>query len=236
MTISPKFPFLRGVILAVAVLPVVPLWPAAGAETLDSVLARMDASAAEFRALSAKLKKTTYTAVLNESSSESGTIRVRRLSAKDLRMLINFAEPDAKNVAYANKKWQIFYPKINTVQEYDFGKQSALVDQALLLGFGTASADLKRGYSLKYLGEDTVDGKKTSHLELVPKSSEAREHFTKVELWISEAGHPVQQKVVQPSKDYYLVTYSEIHLNPKLDDESLKLRLPKGVKKEYPQR
>lgn len=206
------------------------------AENLDTVLTRMDASAAQFRSLSAKLKKTTFTAVLNESSSESGAIVVRRNSAKDLRLLINFSDPDPKGVAYANKKWQIFYPKINTVQEYDFGKQGALVDQALLLGFGTASVDLKRGYELKYLGEDTIDGKKASRLELVPRAPEAREHFTKVELWISEAGHPVQQKVVQPSKDYYLVAYSDIHLNPKLDDESLKLRLPKGVKKEYPQR
>jgi outer membrane lipoprotein-sorting protein len=222
--------------LAVCGLVVVPARRVQAAETLDSVLARMDQSAAQFKSLSGKLKKTTFTAVLNESSSESGTILVRRPNAKDLRMLIDFAEPDPKTVAYANKKWQIYYPKINTVQEYDFGKQSALVDQALLLGFGTASADLKRGYTLKYLGEDTVNGNKTSHLELDPNSPEAREHFTRVELWIADTGNPVQQKVVQPSKDYYLVTYSDIQLNPKLDDESLKLHLPKGVKKEYPQR
>jgi outer membrane lipoprotein-sorting protein len=206
------------------------------AADLESVLARMDASAREFRSLSAKLKKTTFTSVLNESSVEEGTILVRRPSLKDLRMLIDFKEPDVKSVAYANKKWQIYYPKINTVQEYDFGKQGALVDQALLLGFGTAVADLRNGYTLKYLGEDAVDGHKTARLELIPKAPEAREHFTRVELWIAEAGHPVQQKVVQPSKDYFLVTYSDMKLNPNLDVESLKLKLPKGVKKEYPQR
>lgn len=212
------------------------LAPLGAAESLESVLARMDKSAAEFHSLSAKLNKVTFTAVLNESSTESGTIIVRRPKVRDLRMLINFTAPDEKTVFYANKKWQIYYPKILTVQEYDFGKQSALVDQALLLGFGTNSKDLEKGYDLKYLGEDTVNGSKASKLELVPKSSEAREHFTKVELWISERGHPLQQKVYQPSKDYYQVTYSAIELNPKLDDDSLKLKLPKGVKKEYPQR
>jgi outer membrane lipoprotein-sorting protein len=222
--------------LAVCNLAAAPAPAAQDSPTLASGLARMDRSAAEFKSLSAKLKKTTFTAVLNESSTEGGAILVRRPSAKDLRMLIDFTEPDPKTVAYANKKWQIYYPKINTVQEYDFGKQSALVDQALLLGFGTSSADLKKGYSLKYLGEDMVNGSKTSHLELEPKSAEAREHFTRVELWIGEAGNPVQQKVVQPSKDYYLVTYSDIQMNPRLDVESLKLHLPKGVKKEYPQR
>ncbi len=206
------------------------------ADPLQSVFARMDASAASFHSMSAKLKKVTFTAVLNESSAETGTILIRRPNANNLKMLIQFTDPDAKSVSYANRKWQIYYPKIATVQEYDFGKQSSLVDQALLLGFGTPSTELKKAYTISYVGEDTVSGKDASHIELVPKSAEAREHFTKVGIWIGEAGHPVQQKVFQPSKDYYLVTYTDIKVNPDLTDDNLKLRLPKGVKKEYPQR
>jgi|HigsolmetaAR202D_1030399.scaffolds.fasta_scaffold14241_2 Outer membrane lipoprotein-sorting protein len=203
---------------------------------IDAVLARMDQSAAKFNALSANLRRVSFTAVLNETTSESGTILIRRPKPRDIQMLVEIREPDQKSVSYMNRKWQIFYPKINTVQEYDLGKQGALVDQALLLGFGTSTPELLRHYDVKYIGEDVVEGAPASRLELIPKSKEARQHIARVELWISEQGHPVQQKIHQPSKDYYLITYSDIKLNPSLTAESVKLKLPKNVKKEYPQR
>ncbi|MBX5494667.1 MAG: outer membrane lipoprotein carrier protein LolA [Bryobacteraceae bacterium] len=203
---------------------------------IDAVLARMDQSAAKFNALSANLRRVSFTAVLNETTSESGTILIRRPKPRDVQMLVEIREPDQKSVSYMNRKWQIFYPKINTVQEYDLGKQGALIDQALLLGFGTSTPELLRHYDVKYVGEDVVEGTPASRLELVPKSKEALRHIARVELWISEQGHPVQQKIYQPSKDYYLITYSDIKLNPNVTADSVKLKLPKNVKKEYPQR
>lgn len=203
---------------------------------IDAVLARMDQSAAKFNALSANLRRVSFTAVLNETTSESGTILIRRPKPRDVQMLVEIREPDQKSVSYMNRKWQIFYPKINTVQEYDLGKQGALIDQALLLGFGTSTSELLRHYDVKYVGEDVVEGTPASRLELVPKSKEALQHIARVELWISEQGHPVQQKIYQPSKDYYLITYSDIKLNPNVTADSVKLKLPKNVKKEYPQR
>ncbi len=123
-----------------------------------------------------------------------------------------------------------------TVQVYDLGKYRDLVDQFLLLGFGTSTLELRKNYSVRFIGDDKVAGERTARLELTPKSNAAREHLSKVELWISDAGYPLQQKFYRPSGDNTLTIYSELKINSNLTEDSLKLRLPSGVKREYPQK
>lgn len=212
------------------------VFPAA-AQNLESALALLDRSSSGFRGMVAQVKKISHTHVIQDDSEESGRITLFRQGPKDLRMLVEFQQPDPRAVAFANRKVQIYYPKISTVQEYDLGKQGALVDQFLLLGFGTPGQELRKRYDVKYAGADSAAGVKTQRLELVPKSQEARQHVRLIEMWISDAdGIPVQQKVHQPSKDYVLITYTAVQLNPQLTADSVKLKLPKGVKKEYPQK
>jgi outer membrane lipoprotein-sorting protein len=90
---------------------------------------------------------------------------------------------------------------------------------------------------VKVGGEEVLGGRKATRLELVPKSKQTQEQIQKVELWIPEgAGHPVQQKFLQPGGNYYLVVYSDITMNPGLPDSDFSLKLPAGVKVEHPQR
>jgi outer membrane lipoprotein-sorting protein len=205
------------------------------AASLDDALARLDKAAAGFRGLTATIKKTSYTAIIKDSSEESGKMTLFRPKPKDLRMLVEIDKPEARAIAFQNRKIQIFYPKLMTVQEYDLGKQASLVDQFLLLGFGTPSRELKQSYDIKLTGEDALPGGKADRLELAPKSDEARKSVKRIEIWISQAdGITVQQKVHQPSRDYVLISYADIKLNPAMTEDSVKLKLPKGVKKETP--
>ncbi len=86
------------------------------------------------------------------------------------------------------------------------------------------------------MGTDTVSGQKTDLLELIPKSKEVLQHLRKLEIWVAENGYPVQQKFYEPGGEYVLFTYSDVKINPDLADSALKLHLPKGVKREYPQK
>ena len=107
----------------------------------------------------------------------------------------------------------------------------------ILLGFGTSGKELTSSYDVKFLGADQANGQSAWHLELIPKSPQAREHLTKVDLWISAAnGQPVQQTFHEPSGDYNRIAYSNVRLEPSLSDKVLELDLPKGVKREYPQK
>jgi outer membrane lipoprotein-sorting protein len=206
-------------------------------EPLEAVLARMDKDAATFRSLTAEFKRITYTAVLQDSSQETGKLWIRRSGPHNTLMRIDFAEPNPRVLAFDGTRGQIYYPKIQTVQIYDLGKHRSLVDQFLLLGFGSSGRQLTGGYVLKTAGEEAVAGRRATRLELTPKSSEVLQYVQKVELWIPEDhGYPVQQRFLQPGGDYALITYSDIQLNPNLPDDQVKLSLPAGVKREYPQK
>jgi len=211
--------------------------PPALAGPREDALARMDKAAVGFRGLSAGVRKITYTALIQESTEESGTMTLFRPKPRDLRMLIDFNKPEARAVAFQGKKVQLYNPKLLLVQEYDLGKQGGLVEQFLLLGFGTPGSELAKSYAIKHLGEETIHGVKTDHLDLTPNSAEALKAVRHIEIWVSQAdGITVQQKVHQPSKDYLLIQYSDLKVNPALTEESVRLKLPKGVKKETPQK
>lgn len=204
---------------------------------LDDALARMDRAAAGFRGLTAGIRLVSYTALVKETSEESGQITIFRPKPRDMRMLVEVAKPSPRAVAYQNRKVQMYYPKLEVVREYDLGKQSSLVDQYLLLGFGTASSELKKSYGIKLSGEETLNGVKCDRLELTPLSGEASKHVRLFEIWVSQQdGIVVQQKVHQPSRDYMLFSYSDMKVNPALTENSVRLKLPKGVKKETPQK
>jgi len=203
---------------------------------LDAILNRIDKAGAAFRSMSAKVRRLSHTAVINEDNVDSGTILLKRPKPRDMRMLVDLTQPDPKTVAFQGRKVEIYYPKIQTVQEFDVGNNRALVDQLFLIGFGTSRADLENSYQMRALGPDTIQDQKTERFELIPKSKDVLSHLNKLELWISETGYPVQQKIYLPGGDYMAVTYSDVKINPNIPDADLKLHLPKNVKREFPQK
>ncbi len=209
---------------------------AARAETLQAVFARIDREAAGFQSMTTRLTKTEFTAVLNDTSSENGQMWLRR-KGRDLAMRTEIQKPEPRSIGFSGAQARIYYPKINTVQIYDLGKQRSLIDQFLVLGFGSSSKDLLKSYSVTIGGEDTVGGQKTTRLELVPKSKQVLDQVRKIELWFPlNAGHPIQQRFQQSGDDYYLVAYSALQLNPNLPESAFQLQLPANANKEYPQK
>ncbi|MCC7174542.1 MAG: outer membrane lipoprotein carrier protein LolA [Bryobacterales bacterium] len=205
------------------------------AASLEQVLAAMNKSAPSFRDMSARLTRVEHTAVINDTSRAAGVVRMKR-TGKEVRLLIEFTEPDPVTVAFEKATARRYYPKIQTVQVFDLGKHRSLVDQFLLLGFGTSGVELARSYAIKAGGEESVGGAATTRLELLPKTAGVKEHLSRAELWVTAEGYPLQQKFYFPSGDYTLVTYQELRLNADLPDAAFRLSLPKGVKIEYPQK
>lgn len=209
---------------------------AQAASTAAQVLAQMDKEAPSFRGITASITRVKYTAILDDRSEEDGSIAIRR-SGKNLESKILITKPNPRSVAFSGSKVEVFYPKINTVQEFDLGKNRGLLDQFLLLGFGGSGKDLAKAYTVTVKGSDTIDGVATTHLVLSPKSAKVREILKSVELWVPEGkAQPIRQKFIEPSDDYMEVTYHDLKLNPSLSAADLQLSLPPGVKREYPQR
>jgi outer membrane lipoprotein-sorting protein len=219
---------------AVSLALLLALGGAVRAESVADVLARMDKAAQEFRSFSANVKRTKFTAVLSESETSSGAVRLRRTKG-GLTGIMEFGEPDPLILHFNGRTLETYYPKAKRVEVLDFGKRGAAVEQFLLLGFGTSAAEIRKTFEVKLGGAEQVGGAAATRLELTPKEAEAKKIITKIELWIPEGqGNPIQEKISEPSRDYRLVTYSDLKTNPPLPDSAFDLNLPPGVKRITP--
>ena len=205
------------------------------AESLPDILARMDTAATEFRAYSSQMKRLQFTAVLGETSEMDGTVRLKRTKNGTVG-IVEFEKPDPRTVFINGKIVQILYPKANTVEIYDASKYTSNMDQILLLGFGTSSAELNKAYTLKDGGAQKINGIDTTRVELTPKSAEMKRLITLIEMWIPKGqATPLRVKFSEPSKNYELVDYSDTKINPALPESAFQQTLPPGVKKIRPQ-
>lgn len=207
----------------------------AGAADLPTVLAQMDAASANFKTMRADLAWSSYTALVDDTSVESGSIVVRK-EGSDIEVKIDFTAPYARQMHINGTKAESYKPRINTIEEYDLSKHKDKLEQALLVGFGVSGKTIAKNYDAKILGEESVSGHDTVHLELIPKTEEARESVPKLEMWIStRTWQPVQQKLYQASGgDYRLYNYSEIEINPALKSSDFKLKVSGKAKRIRP--
>ena len=199
---------------------------------LNHILEMMDHSARDFHTLTADIEHIKYTAVVNDTSTELGHIYVRR----EGKMRIDFVKPDERTILRLGDSLFVFTKKINRVEEYDLGKNRDLVDQYVLLGFGTKSEDVKKSYDISLLSEETLDGQKTYVLELIPKTDQVKKLITKIHLWIDEASWlPIQQKFFEAgSADYLIFHYKDMKKNLKIDGDKFKQDWPKDVSRVKP--
>ncbi len=206
-----------------------------GAQVADSglgtVLKNMDQASANFKGLTADIRKLAHNEIVNVDDISEGAITVKRVKAHDTRIRIDFKKPSQQMVAVGGGKVEIYYPKLNEVQEGSLGKIRSLVDQLMLLGFGGNSADLQDAYTVTLGGPDTVNGEKTTRIVLIPKTKEILQSVKKCELWISGKGITLQQKFDQGGGDYIISTYSRINLSSNISESAVKLDVPKGAKR-----
>jgi outer membrane lipoprotein-sorting protein len=234
LTLTAKTGLLGQLILA-ALLSLTPPAHSQSAQkwTADSVLDMMDAGARDFRTLTASIDNIKYTEVVKDTSTESGHMWFRK---KDEKMRIEFSRPDPRTILRSGDSLSIYTPKINRVEEYNLGKNRTMVDQYVLLGFGSRSEGIRKNYTVTFAGEQDLDGKKTLLLELVPKSDEIRAQISKIQVWVDESAWlPLQQKFFEPgSGDYFIFHYSDIKKNLKIDDSKFKPDWPKNATKTKP--
>lgn len=205
---------------------------ARGSWSLDSILAQLDAEARDFHSLAADVERTKVTVVVNDRSTEIGTIAVR-----GDKMLLEMKTPDPRTILRTGDSLFVYTPGLKRVEEYNLGKNRTLVDQFLLLGFGTDSKEMQRGYLVTLLKEDKIDDRKTIELELTPKLGAVRAQISKIQIWLDESSWlPVQQEFYESgSGDYSIVRYSKVVRNPGLPDSQFKPHWPKGTERIKPQ-
>ncbi len=213
-----------------------PLKLAAAGDTVQQVLARMDNAAIDFKAMTAQVTHVDHTDVLNDDTKESGTVTMKKVQPGEMQGRVDFTVPDRKTITFEKRRIQEYLPKINTLQVFDLDKHGEQLDRFLMIGFGTSGMELAKDYDVTVLGTETINGQSAIRLQLNPKATEIRQYVQKIELWIPEQGdpYPLREKIFEPSRDYRVVTYDNLKINPPLQTDAMQLKVPPGVKIEHP--
>ena len=196
---------------------------------LTEILAQMNEASKRLKTVSANLDYTTVTVLVDDKSTESGQLFYRK--GKTTEICINFQKPERKILLLRKNRGEIYLPKINQVQEYNLEQKSDLLQQFLLLGFGTDTNELKKNYDVKYLREEDLLDDSTVLLELTPRKGNVTAQITKIQIWVSEESWlPSQQKFFEPGGDYLIATYSGVKVNRDLPGSTFELNVPDNAK------
>jgi outer membrane lipoprotein-sorting protein len=218
-------PFLRTIGLAwITLLSSIGTAQKPGAATLDSVLQKMDAAAANFQTTQADFVWDQYQRVVDETDTQKGTVYYRR-SGKEIEMMADIKEPEQKFLLYKDGKLQVYQPKIEQVIQFTAGANHNEIESYLVLGFGGSGQDLKNSFDVTYQGEETIDNIATGKLHLTPKSEKVRNYFSEAFLWIDlNRGISLQQKFMQSQGDYRLAKYSAVKEKAKISNDVFRLK------------
>jgi outer membrane lipoprotein-sorting protein len=204
--------------------------PSAHAQTytLDQVLLKMEQVGKTFRSMEASIERTKVTVLVNDKAMDSGKVYFARKNNAP-RIKLEFTKPAPSTMLIDNGKYMAYFPNVKQVHEHILGKDQ---DKAefLLIGFGQSNANLKQTYDVSFIGEETIDGKKTSVIELKPKAAQFSALFSTIRLWLDQTRWiPIQTLVTEASKDYQLIKFTNIKMNAGISDSVFTLKLPKDV-------
>ena len=198
-----------------------------GKVTLDQVFSKMDEVSKDFRSTAADIERTHVTVLVNDKDISSGKFFYVR-KGKQPRVKLELEKPMRQLLLIDKGKLQMYTPNLKQVQEAAIGQHQDKIEMFMSLGFGQSSQDLKKNFDVTLAGEEVVDGKKTSVLDLKPKDTGM---FKSVRMWMDQQKWvAVQIKTTEKSGDYLTLKFMNIKTNANIPDSVFDLKMPKDVK------
>ncbi len=202
----------------------------AAGESLDTILAHMDAATKTSNSFTADLVWKKFTKSINDTDEQTGSLKLRR-SGNRIVGRLDVVKPGSFTWHFMGDTWEKYLPKAQELQVYKIAKYSKPADLMLTTAFGLTSATVKKNYDATAAGEETVNGMNTTKLELIPNDKEAKKYVAKVELWIPVGQtYAIQQRVTEPNGDFNLQIYNNAKVNPSLPVSDFDFVAPPGAK------
>lgn len=202
------------------------------AADLPTVMSKMNAAAAQFQDMTAKIRWVKYTKLVDDTSVEAGDLWVKKDAKGAVQLRIAFTEPVRKQIRIEKTTVELFNEAINQIEEYDLKAKGNQLYEGLMLGYGVSGDDLKQRYDIKIAAEESIDSQPTVKLAMTPKDAEDRDAGKSVEMWIStKSWQPLQQKALEHNGDYRLVSYDAVKINPGVKASDLTLDVSRAKSK-----
>lgn len=214
---------LGGLLLAVGIAPFVPTRP----RSLSGVLTQIDHAAARIHSLEAKVISLKYTAVVKDTTVETGRFYYRATSSGP-ELALDITDPYPRIFIYKNDAGWIYQPQIKEAQKFDLRKNRAMVEQFLLLGLGGGGHALEKSFHVALASPPAPGGPAgTIELELTPLHPAALPSVSSIDLWYDPTlWLAVQQQINQPSGDYQRVRYEDVRVNADVSSKRFDTSFP----------
>ena len=221
-----------GRIIALLCLILLPgaVWAQSG--DVGQVLAQLDAAAAKFSSAQTDFAWDQYTAVVQESDVQTGTIYFERKESvirMTAELKLDNGKPAPRTVLYTGGQVKLYEPTIKQLTIMKAGANKGQWESFLTLGFGGSGTDLVTNWKVSLQGTEKIDGVSVAKLDLVPKEQKVLEMFTHVTIWVDPTRSlSYKQVFYQPSGDKRTATYTNIRYNVPLPASVFQIKLLPG--------
>ncbi len=189
------------------------------------VLSRMDKRSNTLRTLTADMKETKVTVVVDDESEKNGKLFYKK-SRRKSTLKLDYENPDRRTLLLEKGKVKILEPRIKRYQELDTTRGRGAAELRLFW-FGQSSHSIRKDYDVHLIENDKVEGQQTSLLELKPKSSKMKALFSRIHLWVDHKNWiPIKTRFIEASEDHLTILLSNVKVNPKLPDRIFKMQVP----------
>ena len=195
---------------------------------LKAVLDQMDAASAKFRSAEADVRKEQFEKIVSDTTVEAGKVYFIR-NGNATQMGAKFDPPNAQTFEYKNGTLTLYTASTNQLKTYSAGKNQALAQTILALGFGGSGRDLDANWKIADQGQEEMsDGSKkvaVEKLDLVSKDESVRNTYTHITIWIDlERDISLKQVAFAPSGDTDTTSYTNIRLNQPVDTKPFAIK------------
>lgn len=200
---------------------------AQGAGLVSSVLSRMEKNRQTLKTLRAGISMEKYNSQLRDSDTFQGMVIYVPGSGRQGSVRIDWSKPRREVLAVQNGKYVIYRPSLKVV--YTGNSNKAPKAGGILEMMYMSRQQLEARFQpVKDVREETLwGGVSTIHLTLVPKGNAG---FKYAEIWIDNAGMPVQTKVVEKNDDSTTMRLTSLEKNIKINPDDFNVKYEGDVK------
>lgn len=200
-----------------------------GAGLVSSVLNRMEKNRQTLKTLRAGINVVKYNSQLGVEDKYTGVVIYMPTDGRQAAVRIDWSSPRREVLAVSNNKYTIFRPSMNVAYVGDPRRNKDNKANGLLEMMNMSRQQLEARFQpVKDVREETLwGGVSTIHLTLVPKGNSG---YKWAEVWIDNAGMPVQTKIVEKNDDSTTVRLTGMEKNQKIDPKEFDIKLDSNVK------
>jgi len=201
---------------------------AQGAGLVSSVLSRLEKNRQTLKTLRAGISMEKYNSQLRDSDTFQGMVIYVPGSGRQASVRIDWTRPRQEILAVNNGRYTIYRPNQKIVYTGNSNSKANKAGGVLEMMYMTRQQLEARFEPVRDVREETLwGGVSTIHLTLVPKGNSSYKY---AEIWIDNAGMPVQTKVVEKNDDSTTMRLTGLEKNIKINPDDFNVKYDGDVK------